>query len=243
MWKIIVYETNFCIEQLKKLDKKVITIFITVAFLQTLSYYFSSPKYFRLSIYNNYFIDNNYGEFYEYVYWFVSDFIIYSIFPLLIIVYFFKEKISSYGLMFGKINKGLLFTLFSVIVFVPIIYFVSSSENFSEYFPLYQDAKSDLQIFILYEVLLILFLFAWEFLFRGFMLFGLESKFGFYAIFIQMIPFVILHNGKPIIETISSIFGALILGYLALRTRSILYGFLIHAFILVSLDIIAFTKY
>ena len=50
-------------------------------------------------------------------------------------------------------------------------------------------------------------LFSWEFLWRGFMLFGLKEKFGYYSVLIQMIPFVILHNGKPAPEIISVIIG------------------------------------
>ncbi|MCB9250428.1 MAG: CPBP family intramembrane metalloprotease [Ignavibacteriales bacterium] len=105
-----------------------------------------------------------------------------------------------------------------------------------------QSSKDDLLIFIIYELLLLLFLFSWEFIFRGFILFGLEKRFGLYAIFIQMIPFVILHNGKPFLETFASIFGGLFLGYLALRTRSILYGFLIHGVILIALDLLGFIN-
>jgi membrane protease YdiL (CAAX protease family) len=57
-----------------------------------------------------------------------------------------------------------------------------------------------------------------------------------------MIPFVLLHSGKPFIETFASIFGGLFLGYLALRTRSMFFGFMIHAIVLVTLDAIAFLR-
>ena len=42
-----------------------------------------------------------------------------------------------------------------------------------------------------------LFMLAWEFLFRGYMLFGLEKSTGKSAIFVQAIPFVLLHLEKP----------------------------------------------
>jgi hypothetical protein len=54
-------------------------------------------------------------------------------------------------------------------------------------------------------------------------LFGLKEKFGFYAVLIQMIPFVILHNGKPELETFGAIAGGIALGILALRTKSFYY--------------------
>ncbi|KAB2843393.1 MAG: CPBP family intramembrane metalloprotease, partial [Melioribacteraceae bacterium] len=67
--------------------------------------------------------------------------------------------------------------------------------------------------------------------------FGLEEKFGMNAILIQMLPFVILHNGKPFVETLSAIIGAILLGYIAIRTRSIFYGVAIHFILFFSMDL------
>lgn len=75
------------------------------------------------------------------------------------------------------------------------------------------------------------------------MLFGLEKKFGFYAVFIQMIPFVILHNGKPFIETLSAIPGAIALGWLALRTRSFYYCVVVHIGVMYSIDLISVIRF
>jgi hypothetical protein len=73
-----------------------------------------------------------------------------------------------------------------------------------------------------------LYMFAWEFLFRGYMLFGLEKSMGINAIFVQTIPFVLLHLGKPFLETLFCIPGGFIFGYVAYRTRSFLPCFIIH---------------
>jgi membrane protease YdiL (CAAX protease family) len=43
------------------------------------------------------------------------------------------------------------------------------------------------------------------------MLFGLEKSIGKSAIFVQAIPFVLLHLGKPFLETLACIPGALFL--------------------------------
>ncbi|MEA1872216.1 MAG: CPBP family intramembrane glutamic endopeptidase [Chloroflexota bacterium] len=73
-----------------------------------------------------------------------------------------------------------------------------------------------------------LYMFAWGFLFRGYMLFGLEKSIGKSAIFVQAIPFVLLHLGKPFLETLACIPGGFIFGYVAYRTRSFLPCFIIH---------------
>jgi membrane protease YdiL (CAAX protease family) len=86
-------------------------------------------------------------------------------------------------------------------------------------------------------------MFSWEFIWRGYMLFGLKEKFGYYAVLIQMIPFLILHNGKPAPETFGAIIGGLVLGILALRTNSILYCVITHVCVMFSIDIISVLRF
>ena len=74
-------------------------------------------------------------------------------------------------------------------------------------------------------------LLGWEFVFRGFLLFALYPVCGPYAILLQAVPFAIAHFGKPELETLSCIFGGSAFGYVAWRTRSFLYPFLIHWFL------------
>ena len=84
---------------------------------------------------------------------------------------------------------------------------------------------------------------GWEFIWRGYTLFGLKDKFGYYAIFIQMIPFVILHNGKPPLETFSSILGGLGLGVLTYMTRSVFYCIIIHFFVMFIIDFFSIMRF
>ena len=70
-----------------------------------------------------------------------------------------------------------------------------------------------------------------EYLFRGFLLFTLLQYFGRWdAIFIQVVPYAIIHFGKPAFESLSSIFVGISLGYLASETKSIWYGVILHYF-------------
>lgn len=242
MWKLLKSELVLFTYEFKKLEAKTITIFLSSTILLTISWYFSNPKYFS-EIYDFHkSFDLIYEDLIAFGAWFALDTILFFLIPILIILFGFKEGIQNYGLRVGDWRIGVSISAVSILMFLPIIYFISNSTDFSHYFPLMNSATDNLKVFLVYEALFIFFIFSWEFIFRGFILFGLEKKFGVYAISIQMIPFVMLHNGKPFLETFASIFGALILGYLALRTRSILYGFLIHAFILVLLDVLVFVR-
>jgi membrane protease YdiL (CAAX protease family) len=50
-------------------------------------------------------------------------------------------------------------------------------------------------------------------------------------LWLQAVPFVIAHIGKPEVETLSTIFGGFAFGWVAWRTRSFVYPFLIHWYI------------
>lgn len=237
MKNFIKIETKKIQELFGKLDLKVFVIFISVAVLQTISWYVTSRDFFRENFYYNYFNGDASADLYEFIFWFLSDSVTLLIIPLLIIKYILNEKITSFGITIGDYKIGLkYFGFFSVIILMSV-YILSGIPEFAEAYPFLKSAKYDWQTFIAFEFFALIYMFAWEFIWRGFMLFGLEEKFRMNAILIQMLPFVILHNGKPFVETLSAIAGAIILGYIALRTRSIIYGVAIHFLLFFSMDL------
>jgi membrane protease YdiL (CAAX protease family) len=127
-----------------------------------------------------------------------------------------------------------------VIVICPLIifgmYFVSQLEQFQNYYPIYVYGRERPVLFILYEFAVVALLFSWEFFLRGFMLFGLERKFGKFTVLIQLIPFVLMHSEKPALEVYAAIAGGFILGVIGLRARSFLPGLILHIVLLLSLD-------
>jgi uncharacterized protein len=235
-------EINGLLKSVKELDKKVLAIFISVAILQTISFYFTSRRFFRANLFEQF---QNYSDPYllEYLYWFIGDFFTFFILGIIIIKFGFKEKLSDYGLQLGDIKIGLSFSLLFLLVMIIFIWFVSATPAFAEKYPHLSSAKSDWNTLFIYEAGMLLYMFAWEFIWRGFMLFGLEKKFGGYAVLMQMIPFVILHNGKPFLETFGAIFGGIALGILALRTRSFYYCVVTHIGVMFSIDVISSLRF
>lgn len=226
----------------RNLNTKVVTIFLTVAILQTISWYFTSKGFFSKNLYI-YFLEDDNAQLYGFLFWFMGDCFTLLVIPFLIIKYGFKEKISSYGVKLGDYKKGILISLLFIIPMLVVIWFVSGMTDFRNYYPILHSAKENWNVFFIFELGLLIYMFAWEFFWRGYMLFGLEQEFGYYAVFIQMIPFVILHNGKPFLETFGAILGGIILGVLALRTRSYIYGVIIHFTIIFSLDLFSTIRY
>jgi membrane protease YdiL (CAAX protease family) len=147
----------------------------------------------------------------------------------------FRDKPWDYGIRIGHWKPALILTAVCLAAMLAIVYGASRMPQFSSY---YRTQAIDWTDLVLDAAL---YMFAWEFLFRGYMLFGLEKSIGKSAIFVQAIPFVLLHIGKPFLETLACIPGGFIFGYVAYRTRSFLPCFIIHFGIYVMMFF--FTNY
>ncbi len=153
-------------------------------------------------------------------------FILYLIVPLAIIILFFRESPQAYGFRLGNWRLGLAVTAVAVVAIAIAMWFLARTPAFHDY---YGGRARSSPLVLLGENALDLF--GWEFLFRGFLLFGLARRFGDEAVLLQAVPFAIAHIGKPELETLSTIFGGAAFGYLAWRTDSFFYPFLIHWFL------------
>jgi len=142
--------------------------------------------------------------------------------PLLVILLVFRESPARYGLRLGDWKAGLVLTAVSCGGMALVIPFVARTGAFRNYY------APQINSAIPWPLDIALDLFGWEFLFRGFLLFALYPVCGPYAILLQAVPFTIAHFGKPELETLSCIFGGSAFGYIAWRTRSFFYPFLIH---------------
>jgi membrane protease YdiL (CAAX protease family) len=151
-----------------------------------------------------------------------TQLIYYLLVPLAAGWLLFRDKPQDYGIRIGQRKPAVILTAVSLGVMALILYGTGRIPEFRSYYQMYDIDWPEL---LLSHAL---YMFAWEFLFRGYMLFSLEKSIGKSAIFVQTIPFVLLHLGKPFLETLACIPGGFILGYIAYRTRSFLPCFIIH---------------
>lgn len=242
MFKKLKKDFGFLFNAVRLTDRNAVVIFISVAVLQTVSWYYTSRRFFKINIYPEYF-DNPDIDLYEFIYWFAGDTVALLLIPALIIIFYFKKNIRDFGFQKGDYKTGIFYTVIFLGFMIPILWFVSASPEFAAKYPHLASARTDLNKFIIYEIGIFLYLVSWEFMWRGYMLFGLEEKFGNYTVLIQMIPFVILHNGKPALETFGAIFGGIALGILALRTRSVYYCILVHFGVMFSIDFLSRLRF
>jgi membrane protease YdiL (CAAX protease family) len=151
-----------------------------------------------------------------------TELIYYLLVPLAAGWLLFRDKPWDYGIRIGRWKSSIILTAVCLAAMALIQYGAGKMPEFRSYYHWYAIDWPELLLDAA------LYMFAWEFLFRGYMLFGLEKSIGKSAIFVQTIPFVLLHIGKPFLETLFCIPGGFILGYVAYRTRSFLPCFIIH---------------
>jgi membrane protease YdiL (CAAX protease family) len=148
--------------------------------------------------------------------------ILYLLIPLFIILVAFRENPVTFGFTFGDWKAGLILTSLGILLIAPVLWFAAHGGTMKDY---YKPQVSGLPWNTFID------LFGWEFFFRGFILFSYARKFGPEALWLQAVPFALAHIGKPEVETLSTIFGGFAFAWVAYRTRSFVYPFLIHWFV------------
>jgi len=231
-------EYRSLIEAIKTLSFKETFIFISVAIITFVSMQYASPNFFRRVF------DTSDDKFFSIIYWFSADGFLMFILPLILITLVLKQKPSDFGFRIGDWKFGLKSSLVFVIVMLPVLWVVSGSKSFASAYPQGGPfVRENMSVLFYYELFVGFYMLAWEFFWRGYMMFGLKEKFGYYAILIQMVPFFILHRGKPEIEIFASIFGGLILGIQAWRANSFIYCFIVHWSIMIFVDVVSVLRY
>ena len=155
----------------------------------------------------------------------IERFVYYLVIPLAVILLIFRDPPSEYGFGFGDWRQGLLWSGTFIVLSIPLILAVSSTPAMARYYSAYRGSGPDLLFTFFLDLV------GWEFVFRGFLLFALYRLMGPTAIVLQAVPFALAHIGKPEIETLSTIFGGTFFGWMAWRSKSFVYPFLLHWFI------------
>ena len=152
--------------------------------------------------------------------------ILFGLVPALVIVFAFRDRLTSYGLSLGEWRWGLGLAVAGCAVMTPIIVAVGSNADFSTYYSVSSAPVGDLVVTNLLDLV------PAEFLIRGFLMFTLLRTIGPLGIVVAQMPFVFTHLGKPEIELFSTLIGGMVFGWLDWRTRSILWSALGHVYIL-----------
>lgn len=219
--------------------------------LSILEYYGSSGDYKVLEPLVGLFIDDAEGamkkvfrrgdraELYRLAYWSLSTFVFYFLIPAFYVKVVAREKLVDYGLRVRGVLSHTWIYIAMYIIVMPFVVAVAFTEPFQRTYPFYDNAHKSLYDFFAWQFLYTLQFFSLEFFFRGFLIHGTRARFGYYAILLSVVPYCMIHFGKPLPETIGAIIAGLALGTISMFTRSIWLGVAIHVSVALSMDFLS----
>jgi membrane protease YdiL (CAAX protease family) len=149
-----------------------------------------------------------------------------------------------YGLGFADLGLGRgatpwrLYALLFAAVLLPMVG-ISFTAPFQRAYPQYKLLDASAAHLTLWLTVYGISFFTVEFFYRGFLLAMLRPRFGETAVFVALIPYVMIHFPKPPAETLGSVLTGSVLGLLAMRTRSIWGGFALHVAVAYTMDALA----
>ena len=159
--------------------------------------------------------------------WVMGSFACYFLIPAAVVRWGFGLTLGDFYLTPRAYFRHLpLYAL----LFLPVgaaVLAVAHTPDFQAHYPFYDDASGWADR-CAWELGYALQFFALEFFFRGFMLRGVVAELGSMGVMVMVVPYCMIHFGKPLPECLGSILSGLVLGTLAMDTRSIWGGVTIH---------------
>jgi len=218
-------------------------ILLTVAICLVLPRYMGSPMFIEgIPAAMDWFQTLPFPKLWPRIYWATFKLINYVLVPALCIRFILGAKVLDHGLRIRKEGRIWLLYLAMFLVMLPVTYGISFSDAFIRTYPKYKDAGDTWAQLLIWEGAYGMQFFTLEFFFRGFILFALARYLGAAAIFVMVVPYAMIHFGKPLAETLGSIGAGIVLGTIALRTRSIYGGVALHCAVAWSMDVFALLR-
>lgn len=186
--------------------------------------------------------ENPFAELIYHGWWTTAHAITFVLIPYIVLKFFLKQSIVDFGWRWGDTHKhwkGYAMLLAPILVGVVV---VSFRDDFRTHYPFYDNAGRSFVDLLTWECLYLTQFACLEFFFRGYMVQTLRPYYGSAAIWIMVVPYLMIHFPKPWLEATGAIFFGLFLGILALRSRSIWGGFCVHAGIAVGMDIMSLVQ-
>jgi membrane protease YdiL (CAAX protease family) len=235
-WQAIDEETERTPGEAGRTSVLVLTVLLTAAAALTVQEYLGGHD-----AYEHWFPadGSRYWELRGYAWWSGWRVIGYAGIPMLVLACLPGQRIRDYHVSLrGFFHHLWIYALLFALV-LPAVLVASTTPAFRQTYPFYRLANRSYLDLVLWELLYAAQFLSLEFFFRGFLLHGLRRALGANAIFVMLVPYCMIHYGKPLPETLGAIGAGLILGTLAIRTRSIWGGVLIHVGVATTMDVLA----
>ncbi len=152
------------------------------------------------------------------------------------------RSLRDYGLRMPRRSKHLWVYPAMFALMLGPLWWASGTEAFLATYPFYPFARVAPGLWLVFEAAYALQFLALEFFFRGFLIFSLHRRMGEAAILVSMVPYCMIHFLKPFPETLGAIVAGVVLGFLSLRTGSVLGGVAVHWSVALTMDLLAIWR-
>lgn len=218
-------------------DWHVIVVLVTVAISLSLQEYFGERGHYQKLF--PYDASDPYWTLKGFAWWSGWRFFGYMVLPAITIWLMPGERVRDYFISTRGFFRHIWIYVGLFLVVLPAVIIAAQAESFFRTYPFYKQANRSAFDFWAWQGLYALQFLSLEFFFRGYMLHGLRRTMGSKAIFVMVIPYCMIHFGKPFPETMGAIIAGIVLGTLAMRTKSIWGGVLIHVGVALTMDLLA----
>lgn len=175
--------------------------------------------------------------------WAASCFVGFFLVPSALIYFISKSNLREHGLNFSRFKEHFKIYFGFYLLMVPFIYFASTQAEFQNSYPFIPAAKSSISTFLIWQLAYVIQFFALESFFRGYLLFTLEKHMDrAIAICVMIVPYVMIHFHKPVLECLGATIAGVVLGHLSLKNRSWIGGAILHSLVGVTMDTLASWK-
>ncbi|MES0490893.1 MAG: CPBP family intramembrane glutamic endopeptidase [Leptospirales bacterium] len=219
----------------KRVELKILFVFFIIAFVLILRNYYGKFDNFR-DFFPGFAKSSTTLPVAHCLYFTISAFLMYTFIPLIFAKVFYKEFNPIFGMSVKSLWKFKWIYAGMLCVMVPLIFIASQMPDFQRMYPMCKPANIGGINLVVWEISYAAQFFGVEFFFRGVLLFILARVYGPSAIFMMMVPYVMIHFGKPPLETVSAALAGTILGGIALYTKSIWGGFFLHTGVALGMD-------
>jgi hypothetical protein len=180
------------------------------------------------------------ADLHRYLWWGGGCLLLLVVVPALLLRLGAGVRLREIGLRVRGTGRDAVVYLLLYAIFAPVVVWISTTEEFRETYPFFEPRPgSPASLFWIFQAVYCLQFFAVEFFFRGFMVLGLRPALGRGAVLAMVAPYCMIHFHKPMPEAFGAIAAGLVLGTLAYRTRTIVWGFLLHYSVALTMDLLA----
>jgi membrane protease YdiL (CAAX protease family) len=163
----------------------------------------------------------------------IERFLLFGLIPFGVVVLGFRDRPGRYGMTLGEWRWGAPLLGAGCLLMTPIVLWFATLPDVRAY---YAQSAAPIGALVVTNAV---DLTATEFAFRGFLMLTLVRLIGPFGVLVATMPFVFSHLGKPELELFSTLGGGLIYGWLAWRTRSIVWGSIGHTYIVTLVTLAA----